>query len=116
MSLEECKLACLKNCTCTTYSCSDIRSGGSGCLLWFGDLMDMKVMHEVGEDIYIRMASSESGPILEEGQEVAVKWLSQTSAQGLDEFKNEEICITKLQHQNLVKLLGCFTSNNEQIA
>ena len=61
MSLEECKILCLENCTCTAYSSLDISNGGSGCLLWFGDLINMKVLSEAGQDIYIRMASSETG-------------------------------------------------------
>ena len=66
MSLNECWVKCLNNCTCMAYSNSDTRNGGRGCAMWFEDLIDIRQMaankqDANSQDIYIRMPASGQG-------------------------------------------------------
>ncbi|KAK4491988.1 hypothetical protein RD792_002773 [Penstemon davidsonii] len=65
MTIQECRAECLRNCSCTAYTQLDI-SRRSGCLIWYTDLIDIRSFSPNGQDIYIRLASSESGKNLVE--------------------------------------------------
>ncbi|KAL5772832.1 hypothetical protein ACOSP7_012447 [Xanthoceras sorbifolium] len=66
-----------------------------------------------------KLGEGGSGPVykgvLPDEPDIAVKKLSKTSTQGFEEFKNEVMLTAKLQHINLVRVLGFCIDREEQI-
>ncbi|KAI7727193.1 hypothetical protein M8C21_015722, partial [Ambrosia artemisiifolia] len=58
MSLDQCKTKCSNECNCTAYATLDIKQG-TGCLIWYNELNDMRILPNNGQDIYIRMSATE---------------------------------------------------------
>ncbi|XP_022878042.1 G-type lectin S-receptor-like serine/threonine-protein kinase At1g11300 isoform X1 [Olea europaea var. sylvestris] len=55
MTVEECRSLCSRNCSCIAYA----RDKNLGCMFWSQELIDIQQFSNVGEDLYIRLASSE---------------------------------------------------------
>ena len=61
LSLDECRAVCLKNCSCTAYASANVSGGESGCVVWTGQLFDIRNYVGSGQDLYIRLAAADVG-------------------------------------------------------
>jgi len=60
VTLEQCRQACLSNCSCRAYAAANVSGGLSrGCVIWAVDLLDMRLYPTDVQDVYIRLAQSE---------------------------------------------------------
>uniref|UniRef100_A0A0E0IXK3 Uncharacterized protein n=1 Tax=Oryza nivara TaxID=4536 RepID=A0A0E0IXK3_ORYNI len=88
----------------------------------FGSLiLDLSTLRTATDDFseHRRLGEGGFGVVykgdLPEGQEIAVKRLAQTSRQGIEELKTELLLVAKLNHNNLVRLIGVCLEENEKI-
>ncbi|XP_058771664.1 S-locus-specific glycoprotein S13-like [Vicia villosa] len=61
MTLLECENMCLEDCSCTAYANEVITNGGTGCVMWNQSLVDLRQFNDAGQDLFIRLASSDVG-------------------------------------------------------
>ena len=63
LSLKACEQECLRNCNCPAYASASISEGGSGCIIWHGNLTDTRKFIYGGQDFFIRVDGRELGSI-----------------------------------------------------
>nr|CAB3468001.1 unnamed protein product [Digitaria exilis] len=60
MTLEQCRVVCLNNCSCRAYAAANVHGAvSSGCVIWGVDLLDMRQYSISVQDVYIRLAQSD---------------------------------------------------------
>ncbi|XP_015882290.3 cysteine-rich receptor-like protein kinase 44 [Ziziphus jujuba] len=98
-------------------SCEDVEEIASQESLQF-DFSTIKVATDNFSEAS-KLGQGGFGPVyrgrLSNGQDIAVKRLSRDSGQGDKEFKNEVLLVAKLQHRNLVRLLGFCLHRSERL-
>ncbi|KAM3199036.1 cysteine-rich receptor-like protein kinase 10 isoform X1 [Capsicum annuum] len=94
---------------------NEVRSNTKSLHYEFGVIQDATNNFSIGN----RIGQGGFGDVykgkLPNGQEIAVKRLSQSSNQGSEEFKSEVVLVAKLQHRSLVRLLGFCLQGVERI-
>ncbi|KAL6656691.1 hypothetical protein ACP70R_004471 [Stipagrostis hirtigluma subsp. patula] len=84
-------------------------------------LIDLSTLRAATDNFAERNRLGEGGfgtvykGVLLDGQEIAVKRLSQSSGQGIQELKNELVLVAKLRHKNLVRLVGVCSQDHEKL-
>ncbi|KAK6932439.1 PAN/Apple domain [Dillenia turbinata] len=59
----ECRQKCLRNCSCSAYATALGDEKENVCLMWFGELMDMRPTPEWGIDLFVRVDSITLGTL-----------------------------------------------------
>uniref|UniRef100_A0A0D9WZX8 Uncharacterized protein n=1 Tax=Leersia perrieri TaxID=77586 RepID=A0A0D9WZX8_9ORYZ len=86
-----------------------------------GSLLDLSTLRVATDDFseHKRLGEGGFGVVykgdLPKGQQIAVKRLARTSKQGIEELKTELLLVAKLNHNNLVRLIGVCLEENEKI-
>ncbi|CAA7043176.1 unnamed protein product [Microthlaspi erraticum] len=97
---------------------SDEDGGDGGDRGIFFDLQELEIATELFSEKN-RLGHGGFGPVykglMPNGEEIAVKKLSVNSRQGSREFTNEVKLLLRIQHKNLVSLLGCCFHGPEKI-
>lgn len=61
MNIGECGDLCRGNCSCTGYANIEVINGGSGCVMWLDELIDIRQYPAGGQDLFVRLAASDVG-------------------------------------------------------
>ncbi|KAJ0263521.1 S-locus glycoprotein domain-containing protein [Hirschfeldia incana] len=56
IDVKKCKEKCLSDCNCTSFAAVDVRNGGFGCVVWTGELIDIRTYSITGQDLYVKVA------------------------------------------------------------
>ncbi|KAG7572045.1 PAN/Apple domain [Arabidopsis suecica] len=59
IGLEECHGKCIGNCNCTAYANTDMQNGGSGCVIWVEEILDLRKNAIAGQDLFVRLAATD---------------------------------------------------------